>query len=95
MALPDHLTELGLLFEEWSIADLALRMMKLARATDEALKCLSAKVLPRAEEIDAYLNTFGVTPLDEPANRLVSLAECALDAQTELGLRENPEPIFE
>ena len=95
MALPDHLVDVGLLFSEWSIADLANRMMKLARATDEELKGLAAKVLPRSEEIDAYLNTFGENPLDEPANRLVLLAECALDAQTELGLRESPEPIFE
>lgn len=95
MPLPDHLIDLVELFEEWSIADLAHRVMKLAQATDEQLQGLAARVLPRAEEIDAYLNTFGETPLDEPANRLVLLAECALDSQTELGLRENPEPIFE
>ena len=95
MALPDHLTDLTLLFDNWSIDDLSRRLSKIANATDVDLRELAKRVLPRAEEIDAYLNGFGENPLDQPARRLVLLAESALDAQTEIGLRENPVPLDE
>ena len=95
MAVPDYLTDLALLFDNWSIDDLSLRVLKIANATDVELRSLVERVLPRAEEIDTYLNGFGDKPLDEPARRLILLAESALDAQTEIGLREDPIPLDE
>jgi len=95
MALPDHLADLADLFDEWSIDDMARRVMTLVDASDGTLHDLAEKVLPRAEAIDAYLETFGNGPFDSLAKKLMLLAETALDAETELEIRQNPGPIEE
>ncbi len=95
MALPDHLADLASLFDEWSTDDVARRVTKIIQADDDALRTLAERILPRAEEIDAYLSTLGSEPLAGAAKKLVLLAECALEAETELEARNNPDPIEE
>ncbi len=87
LGLPDEFADLIPLLAEWSTADLALRADQLCSATPPALSSLTGRVLPRLPAIDAYLNSFGDRPLDEPARRLLRLAECALDAGHELSDR--------
>ena len=88
--LPEPLSGLAVLRDEWGLDDPALRARKMTSATAAELENLIATVLPRVDAIDAYLVTFGETPLPEPARRLVLLAESALEAQHEQDARETP-----
>lgn len=90
MDLPEPLSDLAALFDEWSLDDPARRAWKMASATAEELASLSQRVLPRLEAIDAYLASFGEAPLPGPARRLILLAEAALEARHELDAREAP-----
>ncbi len=90
MDLPEPLSNLATLFDEWSLDDPARRARKTASATTEELESLSRSVLPRVDAIDAYLASFGEAPLPDPARRLLLLAESALEAQHELHARETP-----
>jgi hypothetical protein len=95
MSLPENLKELSELFDEWSIDDLARRAEKLASATRAELQGATRRVLPKVDAIDEHLAAFGNAPLDESARRLVLLAECALEAQHELEIRDAPDAFPE
>lgn len=87
IGLPGEFSDLIPVLDEWSTADLALRMDRLCSASAADLSALAERVLPRLPAIDAYLNSYGDHPLDEPARGLLRLAECALDARHELSAR--------
>jgi hypothetical protein len=87
IGLPDGFSDLISLLDEWSTADLALRTEKLSSANPADLSAMVERLLPLLPAIDAYLESFGKAPLDEPARRLLHLTECTLDAQHELSAR--------
>ncbi len=88
MPLPDALSILIPLLDDWSYADPSLRLEKLVSATSSDLSLLVERVLPCLPAIDEYLTTFGDQPLDETARRLLRLVESALDAKHELEARD-------
>lgn len=85
--LPEDLSDLLPLLDEWSIADVARRAAKLTSASPSELCRLTDLVLPRVAAIDRYLNAWGNLPLDDTAAALLRLAESALEAAHELGAR--------
>lgn len=93
--LPDHLKDLAVLFNEWCIGDDVERSRKQDEAPDSSLRALTEAVMPRFDEIDAYLRTFGDQPPDGDVCQLHLLLECALEADRLLYMREETEDCAE
>ena len=90
MDLSDDLSDLLRQLHEWTSPDLAERLEKLANAPDDVLHELIRLTLPHIAAIDAYLDSHGEGPFDEPALRLMRLAESAVEARRELLDRDAP-----
>jgi hypothetical protein len=89
--LPDHLRDLASLFGEWCIGDDVERSEAQQAASDSALQVLTSRVLPRIDEINAYLDTFADRQPDWEACLLSLLAECAMEADMQVYMREETE----
>jgi len=82
--LPVQFKDLIKLFPKWAESDDVKRGEIIESASTLSLKKLVSTVEPKLQAINEYLDSFKNSPPSEAATALGTLAECCLEAQTEL-----------